>query len=177
MNPGQWIAPILGMSLLLSACYTSTINTDAAQRTNAALERLDRGESINSPAADDTERRLWADKPEYAALPELKYVKHMRVISAAAPKYPYLLYVARVAATVRVSFVVGIDGHVEAARIIESSDSRFDASALEAIVQFKFIPAQGAAGPEREMAILPFNFVPKGKATNGPAGPLSNQAK
>jgi TonB family protein len=65
---------------------------------------------------------------------------------------------AHVNAKVIVSFVVGVDGRVEDARVIESSDSRFDASALEAIRRFTFIPAEGVNGPTREIAMQPFNF-------------------
>jgi outer membrane biosynthesis protein TonB len=127
MNPAQSVASILAASWLLSACYTSSINSDAAQRTNAALDRMDRGETFNLGVSDDQQRRLWADRPEYAALLSQPPVKRMRVISTAAPNYPYLLHAAHVAASVMVCFVVGTDGRVEDARIIESYDSRFDA--------------------------------------------------
>jgi TonB family protein len=67
-------------------------------------------------------------------------------------------------AKVIVSIVVGVEGRVEDARIIESSDSRFDASALEAIRRFTFIPAEGVNGPTREIAMQPFYFWWSAKA-------------
>jgi len=105
------------------------------------------------------------DKPEYAVLANAKHVKEMRVISTVSPDYPYWLHLAHVEANVLVSFVVGIDGKVEDARIIESSDSRFNSSAIAAIRKFTWIPAEGAAGPEREMAIVPFYFRAPKKGT------------
>jgi TonB family protein len=147
------------ITLLLSGCYySSSINSDAAQRTNASLERNERGISLNPDYPHDAVIRLWTDKPEYAALANAKHVKEMRVISAVPPVYPYWLHLAHVEANVLVSFVVGIDGRVEEARVIESSDSRFDSSAIDAIRKFTWIPAEGPAGPEREMTIIPFYF-------------------
>ena len=147
------------VTLLLSACYSSTINTDAPQRANTTLANMERG--IPSPFGNhdsQDSRRLWRDKPEYAALAGAKHLKEIRMISAAAPKYPITLHLAHVEANVSVSFVVGVDGRVEAARVVESSDSRFDVFAVEAMLKFTFIPAEGAAGPERAMEVQPFYF-------------------
>jgi TonB family protein len=80
------------------------------------------------------------------------------MISAVAPAYPTLLRLQHINARVIVSFVVGIDGHVEDARIVESSDARFNESAVAAMRGFTFIPAEGANGPVRELAMQPFNF-------------------
>jgi len=80
------------------------------------------------------------------------------MISAVAPAYPTILRLGHVNAKVSVSIVVGTDGRVEAARIFESSDSRFNDSVLEAVRQFTFIPAQGTDGPTRYIFWMPFNF-------------------
>jgi TonB family protein len=150
---------VLAITLLLSGCYyTSSINTDAAQRTNAALEKYEQGIGASSSYSSEPQIRLWSDKPQYAGLPDAKHLKEMHLISAVPPEYPYWLHVARVEANVLVCFVVGTDGRVEDARVIESSDARFDSSAHDAIQKFTWIPAQGAGGPEREMAVIPFYF-------------------
>jgi len=147
------------ITLLLGGCYySSSINTDAARRTNASLEKNEHGIGVNPDYPHDAVIRLWGDKPEYAALANAKHVKEMRVISAVPPDYPFWLHLAHVEANVLVSFVVGTDGRVEDARVIESSDSRFDSSAIDAIRKFTWIPGEGSAGPEREMAIIPFYF-------------------
>jgi TonB family protein len=160
------LSSTLLVTLLLGGCYYSShINPDAAQRTNASFERNEGGANLNPDYPHDAVIRLWSDKPEYAVLVNAKHVKEMRVISTVSPDYPYWLHLAHVEANVLVSFVVGIDGKVEDARIIESSDSRFNSSAIEAIRKFTWIAAEGAAGPEREMAIVPFYFRAPKKGT------------
>jgi TonB family protein len=152
------LAFVVAVILSLSSCYSSTINTDAPQRANATLANEERG--IPSPYGnrDEQDARLWRDKPEYMALVGAKHSKELRMVAAAAPRYPIRLRWAHVEANVIVSFVVGVDGRVEDARVIESSDSRFDTCAVEAMMKFTFLPAEGAAGPERAMADQPFYF-------------------
>lgn len=153
----------------LAAC-TASLNPDVTTRTNDALARWDQG--IYAPGESESvpeQKQLWADRPVYAGLPDARPVKRMRLVTAVSPKYPLLLQVAKVAGTVRVSFVVGRDGRVEDARVLESSDARFNQAALDAIRQFTFLPALGPDGPVREMAVVPFHFVPHGHAVNPPA--------
>jgi TonB family protein len=166
---------VIGATLLVDGCTTTSINTDAAQRANATLEKLDQAEGAAAPSRyHDQETRLWRDRPQYATLVDAKPVKRMRMISAAAPSYPTMLRLGHVNAKVIVSFVVGVDGRVEDARIFESSDSRFDDSALEAIRRFTFIPAEGVNGPTREIAMQPFEFWWSAKAH--PGEPLQKPA-
>jgi TonB family protein len=153
---------------LLGGCTTTSINTDAAQRANATLDRLDQTDGPSPPGRyHDQQIRLWRDQPQYVSLVDARPVKRMRMISAAAPRYPPFLRLGHVNAKVIVSFVVGVEGRVEDARVVESSDSRFDASALEAIRQFTFIPAEGTNGPTREIAMQPFDFWWSAKAQAG----------
>jgi TonB family protein len=159
--------PGVGVALL-TACTTSSINTDAPQRANAQLEQSDRDGVPTPTRYADQSARLWNDKPQYAALVGVKPLKNMRMISAAAPAYPTMLRLAHINARVVVSFVVGTDGRVEEARVIESSDSRFNDSALEAMRNFTFLPAQGPSGPVRQIEIQPFNFWWSEKAHPAP---------
>ena len=173
LNPLTWKSgAAMSVTLLLSSCFSSTINTDAAQRANATLANIERG--IPSPYGtpdDQTLRRFWRDKPQYLALVGAKHLKEVRVISAAAPTYPITLQLTHVEANVTVSFVVGLDGRVEDARVFQSSDSRFNAAAVEAMLKFTFIPAEGASGPERAMYQQPLNFRVYKSPPNEPAGP------
>jgi TonB family protein len=142
---GAYLATAVA-SLILSYCYSSTINTDAPQRADKTLADMEEG--ISSPYGSRTaqEVRLWKDKPEYVALAGARHRKRIRVVS----------------------FVVGLDGRVEATRVSESSDSRFDASAVNAMLKFTFLPAEGENSPEREMEEQPINFRirrPTGEST------------
>lgn len=156
---GRTLLAMTAAAGLLAGCVT-TLNTDAVERTNAALEKLDHTPGPAPPGRyHDQTIRLWQDQPQYAALVDAPPpAKRMRLISAVAPAYPPLLRLGHVNARVVVSFVVGPDGHVEAARVIESSDARFNDSSLTAIFGFTFIPPQGISGPAHELATLPFNF-------------------
>lgn len=66
------------------------------------------------------------------------------------------------------AFIVGTDGRVEEARILESSDSRFNDSTLEAVKRFTFLPAEGPNGPERDLMSMPINFLWSKKELVGP---------
>jgi TonB family protein len=162
----------IAATTILGGCYTSSLQTDAVQRTNLALRDADQGISSGPEFPQDQIVRLWRDKPEYVALAKAPPpAKRMRVISAFPPDYPYALHF-HVEATVTISFVVGNDGRVEDARVIESSDSRFDASAIAAIFKFTWIPAEDSTGgPTREMAHIPFHFKPSQKPQNASTGP------
>jgi TonB family protein len=147
------------VTALLQGCVVSRINPDATERANAAFERLDQTPSPSGRSKHyDQLQRLWQDQPQYARLLDTDPVKRVRMISAVAPAYPTLLRLGHVNANVLVSFVVGTDGRVEAARILESSDSRFNDSVVEATRKFTFLPAQGTDGPTRYIAQMPFAF-------------------
>ncbi len=96
------LSSTLLVTLLLGGCYYSShINPDAAQRTNASLERDEGGTNVNPDYPHDAVIRLWSDKPEYAVLANAKHVKEMRVISAVSPDYPYWLHLAHVRGSIR----------------------------------------------------------------------------
>jgi TonB family protein len=162
------LAIAIATTINLSACYTSSVNPDAVQRANAALQEKDQGIDSTPQLPNDQINRLWRDKQEYLALANAPPpAKRMRLISAVPPEYPYMLHF-HVEATVVVSFVVGKNGQVEDARVVESSDSRFDSSAIDAILKFTWIPAEDSTGaPAREMAHMPVHFKPSLKPQNG----------
>jgi len=162
IKQGERLSGLLVASVVMAmfqGCIVSRINPDATERANAAFERLDQtpGPSGHSKHYDQLQR-LWQDQPQFARLLDTDPVKRVRMISAVAPSYPTWLRLGHVNANVLVSFVVGTDGRVEAARILESSDSRFNDSVLEAVRHFTFIPAQGTDGPTRYIGQIPFGF-------------------
>jgi TonB family protein len=142
----------------LPGCVISRINPDATERANAAYERFEQTPGTSHSQYHDQLIRLWQDQPRYEKLIDAAPIKRVRMISAVAPSYPALLRIGHVNAKVVVSFVVGTDGRVEAARIVESSDGRFNDSVLEAIGKFTFIPAQDDNGSIRYMSLMPFGF-------------------
>jgi TonB family protein len=148
---------------ILNGCVTSYVgNPEIVKQNNAKLTKYDQG-TLSDPdeaSRDDQLRRLWRDKPEYVALIGAKHAKTIRIVSIAAPKYPYWEAWAKKRAEVSISFIVGVDGKVEDARVYESSDSRFDQPAIDAIRQFVFIPAEGrSGGPEPAIEVQPFHFA------------------
>jgi TonB family protein len=148
---------------VLNGCVTSYIgNPEIVKQNNAKLAKKDQGVPDppgTSQADEDQLRRLWRDKPEYVALVGATHPKTIRIVSIAVPKYPYWEAWAKKRAEVSISFIVGVDGKVEDARVYESSDSRFDQPALDAIRQFIFVPAEGSSGrPERAIEVQPFHF-------------------
>jgi TonB family protein len=163
LNRMKVTSPLVIAATLPTGCTTS-VNSDAPQRANAVLAGLDQSGASAPSQHHDQILRLWRDRPEYVALADATPVKRMRMISAAAPTYPPLLRLGHVNGRVIVTFVVGVDGRVEDARIIESSDSRFNDSALDAIRRFTFIPAEEINGPTREMAWMPISFWWSAKA-------------
>ena len=158
----RFILAVVVLGVLIG-CVTSYVgNPEIVQQNNAKLAKRDQGvpdPQRTSQEDEDQLRRLWRDKPEYVALVGAKHSKTIRIVSIAAPRYPYWEAWAKKRAEVSVAFIVGVDGKVEDARVYESSDSRFDQPALDAMRQFIFIPAEGPSGPERSIEVQPFHFA------------------
>jgi TonB family protein len=148
----------------LTACVSSHFSADVVEQVNTQKERQDLGLEPHRPDPyHEQVLRLWRDKPDAVALQATK-PKRFRIITAVAPRYPLMLRMGHVNGRVVVSFILGVDGRVEEARILESSDERFNDSALEAIQQFTFLPAEGPNGPERDLVHILFRFVWSAKA-------------
>ena len=149
-------------SLGLCSCQTSQFEPGAVERANATLREAESTPGHAVPTEEQSERisRLWADVPEYAVLArgDNSGLKAPRLISSVPPAYPLSARLANRKATVFVSFVVNEKGVVEAARVLESSDSRFDKSAIDAVLQWKFLPAMGPHGPLKASINVPLQF-------------------
>jgi protein TonB len=118
---------------------------------------------------------LWADQPEYeAALTASHYTVPPVAIDQKPPVAPPVL-VPGVSAKVKVSFIVDETGKVAAARILESTDSRFDQAALDAVRTWKFKPAEDNGVKVKSFLIIPINFdgaqLPDQLALNFEVGP------
>jgi TonB family protein len=142
----------------LTACVSSHIRGDAPQRVNAVMEKREQGDVVPPSPYHDQILRLWRDKPDAEALLATK-AKRIRIISAVAPAYPLSLRLGHVNGRVLMTFIVETDGRVKEAQILESSDERFNDSALEAIRRFTFLPAEGPLGPVQDLVSMPIYFA------------------
>ena len=137
----------------------------AAMRSNKRMlgfENLEKHPAAPTSPVVQLQNQIWRDKPEYAALSGAQHLKEARMTHAAPAKCPGGLGPSEVDAKVDVSFVVGLDGRVEDARVIWSSDERFNAASLEAMRHDIFIPAMGSNGAERAMYVKPYHFTTAG---------------
>jgi len=171
MSPGQSIlcetrhALAIATAVGLICWQTSSVATAsdpgsaAVKQSNVWFENLERHPADQTLPVIKLENQVWHDKPQYAALPGAKHLKEVRMIHAVPAQWPSGLSPGEVDAKVDVSFVVGLDGRVEDARVIWSSDERFNASALEAIRLDTFTPAAGPNGAERAMYVRPYHFT------------------
>lgn len=75
------------------------------------------------------------------------------------PRYPDLAKKGGVEGTVLVEIIIGTDGNVESARIVDSRPKGFfEEAALEASRQWKFTPAYQRDKPVKVLYQIPFNF-------------------
>jgi protein TonB len=150
------------VSLPLVGCYTSSVAPDTASRANDVFRDAERNPKAHTTTEQQKEDliRLWADTPDYVMRlrREKNYVKMPRLVSAVPPSYPVIPLLSNVKATVSVAFVVDERGTVEAARVFESSDSRFDQPAVEAVKKWKFLPAEFDDGPTKGFLVVPVQF-------------------
>ena len=150
-------------ALCLAGCSVpGQISPEFAREANAKIAEQEKGAASPSPSDyAETLLRLWANVPEYVQL--LKNERFLkrgpRLLSSTAPKYPTLALLTGIRAKVVVSFIISPTGSVEAARILESSDSRFDQAALDSIMTWKFLPAESEDGPTRFAVTAPLEFA------------------
>jgi hypothetical protein len=103
-------------------------------------------------------KALWGDKPEYEALITPR-PNRLSFLSGAPPSVSH----AWVDQTelIRVSFVVGLDGRVEDARVLDTTNHRLNSLCLKTIGQRTFAPPRGSSGPEKAMGLENFWFRSK----------------
>jgi TonB family protein len=153
------IAIAAALCLLLANCAADPEKV-AADRLNAYWENLERHPSSQNSPLHDLKVKLWQDQPEYAALIDDIPPHRPRIITLVMPECPPVVSFLRVQGDVDVSYVIGADGNVEAARILKSSNVAFNDPALKAVWEFKFRPASGPEGPRKYLTSTPIHFQP-----------------
>ncbi|MFD0894126.1 TonB family protein [Luteolibacter ambystomatis] len=110
----------------------------------------------------DKYRSLWADKPEYLFLLQPRaLVRGPRIVSQPDPVFPPTLWSQGGRAALDVSYVIGKDGSVEAARVIDSTHPVVNDVVLGAMRKWKYQPAASKEGPERVLWEKRFIFKTK----------------
>jgi len=146
------------------ALGTMTVRLDDAARSTAEARRYRENDPVGAgqPSGLETEAALalaWDDQPRYAALEGAN--QHLRrppqLISSVPPEWVEVP-ANHPPITVRVSFVVDARGDVEAARVLEPGEPPYDEVAVQAVMRWKFRPAEDAAGPTRSFLLVPFVF-------------------
>jgi TonB family protein len=106
--------------------------------------------------------QLWSDEPAYVRFfnDKTHAKKAARVQSTVAPVPPLVPAIpGKENVTVAVSFIVDETGGVEAARVLESSDPRFNQPAIDAVLQWRFFPAEGEQGFMKSSFVVPIKFA------------------
>ena len=130
-----------------------TLGYEGAHR-DATLENA-------APQVVDKIVQLWSDVPDYVAIlkRDMHYKKLPKLVSSVAPELPSGLPLSQHGAVnILVSFAVDDRGSVEAARVVQSDDARFNLPAVEAVLRWKFEPAETEAGPAMAFVTIPFVF-------------------
>ena len=81
-----------------------------------------------------------------------------KILTWAKPKYPEIARKAMMEGTVIVKVLVGPDGSVLDAQIMQAANPLLNAAALDAARRCKFIPGKQRNIPVRAWMALPFNF-------------------
>ncbi len=119
-----------------------------------------------SPEALERLRKLWADHPSYPGLSRGQSTSHYsssyrpaKLVSAVTPQYPFSQWLTNTKGRTTVSFVVGEDGSVLHARILDSTNSAFNGGALDAVMQWRFSPAMLDGRKVKQIFVLPVQFA------------------
>ncbi len=88
--------------------------------------------------------------PLLAAEPdEWKFDVPPRPVQQSAPEYPFALRAAGVEGRVTLRFILGVDGRVEEVFVAKSNNPWFERPAMDAVLKWRFTPAQRAGRPVR----------------------------
>lgn len=123
---------------------------------------MDIGAEHGSPTAPPSTGESPSGVIEREVLPEWNEIpirdEDPRVISQVKPRYPEIAYSAGLEGRVTVQVLVDRTGSVVRARIVQSSPM-FDASALEAARQWRFVPAMYQGRPIAVWIAVPVRFT------------------
>lgn len=144
------------MSIRLSAAQD-------ASRENRRYEKESGNATQHGPATGEEERLLglWLDVPIYAEMLQRNdtYTRLPQLASSVAPEFPAgVMLPPGAEVKVDISFVVDAKGGVEAARVFESGDERFDVAAIETVLKWRFRPGEIDGKPAKVFVRIPFVF-------------------
>jgi TonB family protein len=91
-----------------------------------------------------------ADDPSRKALPKL--------LEFFPPDYPESARLRKVEGTVLVKALIGTDGQVLTAEVVEGVDQELDAAGLEAALKARFEPAKQRGVPVKAWMMIPYRF-------------------
>lgn len=97
--------------------------------------------------------------PAQSDEPLLDYDFAPRPRNIVRPDYPEAARVTNTEGTVRLRVIVGADGYVEDAKVLDTDFPPFGESALKAVFRWTFLPAMRAGRPVRASIVLPIEFV------------------
>ncbi|MGB6309446.1 MAG: energy transducer TonB [Steroidobacteraceae bacterium] len=103
-------------------------------------------------------KALWHDKPDYMDLISMR-PHRLRVLSGPAVDLSRSWVDER--NLIRVSYVVGLDGKVEDARVLDTTSHRYNSLCLKTIEKWRFVPVQDPSGPVKVMGLENFFLYPK----------------
>ena len=140
--------------LALSSC---------ADNRSAVGTYLETGEKVK--LGDDRMDRMWADNPHYQdfKLHQLEIKKGPEILSSVKPVYPAALLLSKKSGRVTLTLFVNKEGYVEDAKVMETTDERFNQAALQSAKGQKFRPAQGTNGPVACFSVQSINFIADSK--------------
>lgn len=127
----------------------------------------DESDDVTEPEDIPTVEKLFAltktpsvappkEEEEYFSV--IKVHQKPRLKKMVSPEYPELAIKSGLEGTVHVLIFIGKDGRVEKAKILKSSHSIFNKSAIEAAKQYVFTPAKIGLKPVRVKMVIPIRY-------------------
>ncbi|MDB6076729.1 MAG: hypothetical protein JWO82_476 [Akkermansiaceae bacterium] len=151
---------LLSAATLLTGC---SVNKTFKDKTNERLERAEKkqGSSIEAPKPiDDKVAKIWEADPRYRNAVGHRGGKMPRLISSPSLFYPIDPRIADQTAAVIVTFVVNEAGMVEEAKVVMTSNKRFDSGSLASAREMKF--SSTGNGSAKYFFTVPMIYIGEG---------------
>jgi len=139
-------AAFLALVLLSPATFFTTscsLEKSFVERSNEKLDRAEKREKseINTPQPiDEKIAKIWEADPRYRIVVHQRARKLPRVLSSPPLTYPIDPRVSGQTAAVIVTIMVNETGKVEEAKLVMSSNKRFDSHSLDLAKEIRFTP-------------------------------------
>lgn len=110
------------------------------------------------PSIQQRLKELWSDNPEYAAAyAQSAFTKKPEPVTQ-APPVPPLFLTPEMKVSTGVAFIVDESGTVIAARVLESTDPRFNQAAIDSVLKWTYTPAENNGQPVKSFLYIQVNF-------------------